>query len=151
DAGGRVRPLLGLRRDRGMHIAKQGGSLVERQLGPACVTGGERLDVGVELRLLPRGEFGIGCCGGRLRSLIRDGHGISFDRVNSLALCCSDCTMHSEPAGSWQGRWVTEADIVLRLRSAGCVFAEQEAALLIAEAADAGDLERMVARRVAGE
>jgi len=59
--------------------------------------------------------------------------------------------MHSEPAGSWQGRWVTEADIVLRLRSAGCVFAEQEAALLIAEASDDGHLERMVARRVAGE
>jgi release factor glutamine methyltransferase len=46
---------------------------------------------------------------------------------------------------------VNEAEIVLRLRSAGSVFAEQEAALLVAEAADAAELERMVARRVAGD
>jgi release factor glutamine methyltransferase len=46
---------------------------------------------------------------------------------------------------------VTEAEIVQRLRAAGCVFAEAEAALLVAEAADAADLERMVARRVAGD
>ncbi|WP_432524713.1 putative protein N(5)-glutamine methyltransferase [Kineococcus sp. SYSU DK006] len=37
-----------------------------------------------------------------------------------------------------------------RLRAAGCVHAEQEAALL-AEAADGADLEVLVARRVAGE
>ncbi|MCF6745296.1 putative protein N(5)-glutamine methyltransferase [Blastococcus sp. KM273128] len=37
-----------------------------------------------------------------------------------------------------------------RLRDAGCVFAEEEAALLAAEARDAGDLARLVARRVAG-
>jgi release factor glutamine methyltransferase len=41
--------------------------------------------------------------------------------------------------------------LVIRLRAAGCVFAEDEAALLTAEAADAGALERMTARRVAGE
>lgn len=40
--------------------------------------------------------------------------------------------------------------VVLRLRAAGCVFAEDEAALLIAEAADPDGLERMVAARVAG-
>lgn len=45
---------------------------------------------------------------------------------------------------------MTEAEIVLRLRAAGSVFAEQEAALLVAEAADATALERMVERRVSG-
>jgi release factor glutamine methyltransferase len=59
--------------------------------------------------------------------------------------------MRSEPAGSWHGRCVTEAEIVLRLRAAGSVFAEQEAELLIAEASDAEHLERMVSRRAAGE
>jgi release factor glutamine methyltransferase len=43
---------------------------------------------------------------------------------------------------------VTEAEIVVRLRAAGSVFAEQEAALLVA---DAAQLERMVAKRVAGD
>jgi release factor glutamine methyltransferase len=41
--------------------------------------------------------------------------------------------------------------LVRRLRAAGCVFAEDEAALLLAEAADASALEAMVARRVAGD
>lgn len=41
--------------------------------------------------------------------------------------------------------------IVARLRAAGCVFAEDEAALLVAEAGAPGELERLVARRVAGE
>ncbi|WP_062462488.1 putative protein N(5)-glutamine methyltransferase [Demequina soli] len=42
--------------------------------------------------------------------------------------------------------------VVARLRAAGCVFAEEEAALLIdAAAGDAGGLEALVARRVAGE
>ncbi|MEV4319250.1 putative protein N(5)-glutamine methyltransferase [Actinocrispum sp. NPDC049592] len=39
-------------------------------------------------------------------------------------------------------------DIVARLRAAGCVFAEDEAALLTAAP---GDLDSMVARRIAGE
>jgi release factor glutamine methyltransferase len=46
---------------------------------------------------------------------------------------------------------VTEDDIVLRLRAAGSVFAEREAALLVAEAGDGPRLETMVARRAAGE
>ena len=46
---------------------------------------------------------------------------------------------------------MTEAEIVTRLRAAGSVCAEQEAALLVADAADATELERMVARRVAGD
>ncbi|GGM08743.1 putative protein N(5)-glutamine methyltransferase [Dactylosporangium sucinum] len=42
------------------------------------------------------------------------------------------------------------AETVTRLRAAGCVFAEDEAALLHAEAGSAGHLESMIARRVAG-
>ena len=42
------------------------------------------------------------------------------------------------------------ADLVARLRAAGCVFAEDEAALLAA-AASGPELEALVARRVAGE
>ena len=40
--------------------------------------------------------------------------------------------------------------VVLRLRAAGCVFAEQEARLLVEAAATAGELDAMVGRRVAG-
>lgn len=43
------------------------------------------------------------------------------------------------------------AQVVERLRAAGCVFAEDEAALLIAQAADTGELDRLVSRRVDGE
>ena len=46
---------------------------------------------------------------------------------------------------------MTEAEIVVRLRAAGSVFAEDEAALLVAETSDPLALEHMVARRVAGE
>lgn len=42
-------------------------------------------------------------------------------------------------------------ETVARLRAAGCVFAEDEAALLIAEAASADELEELVSRRVSGE
>ena len=41
--------------------------------------------------------------------------------------------------------------LVTRLRAAGCVFAEDEAELLLAATADAGELERLVRRRVDGE
>src|SRR6201996_8556811 len=44
-----------------------------------------------------------------------------------------------------------EADIVLRLRAAGCVFAEDEAALILAETTSDAQLARMVERRIAGE
>jgi len=43
------------------------------------------------------------------------------------------------------------AALVSRLRAAGCVFAEDEAALLAAEAPDTAALDRMTGRRVAGE
>ncbi|MFI5866861.1 putative protein N(5)-glutamine methyltransferase [Streptomyces sp. NPDC051546] len=43
------------------------------------------------------------------------------------------------------------ATLVETLRAAGCVFAEEEAELLTAAAEDAGHLEGLVARRVAGE
>ncbi|MDF2711260.1 MAG: HemK family modification methylase [Nonomuraea muscovyensis] len=42
------------------------------------------------------------------------------------------------------------ATIVTRLRAAGCVFAEDEARLLLSTARDPGDLDAMVERRVAG-
>ena len=41
--------------------------------------------------------------------------------------------------------------ITARLRAAGCVFAEDEARLLVAAAADPAGLDALVARRVAGE
>jgi release factor glutamine methyltransferase len=42
------------------------------------------------------------------------------------------------------------ATVITQLRAAGCVFAEDEAALLIQAAADADELAELVARRVAG-
>jgi release factor glutamine methyltransferase len=45
----------------------------------------------------------------------------------------------------------TEAELVSRLRAAGCVFAEDEARLLLAAANKPADLERLVQRRVGGE
>lgn len=42
------------------------------------------------------------------------------------------------------------SDLVARLRAAGCVFAEEEAALLVSAAGSAAELERMTADRVAG-
>ena len=44
-----------------------------------------------------------------------------------------------------------EAELVDRLRAAGCVFAEDEARLLLAATDDPDALERLVVRRVAGE
>jgi release factor glutamine methyltransferase len=46
----------------------------------------------------------------------------------------------TDPAGS----------VISRLRSAGCVFAEDEAELLVAAAGSADELDRLVAERVAG-
>lgn len=43
------------------------------------------------------------------------------------------------------------SDTVFRLRSAGCVFAEDEARLFLDAAADSGELASLVDRRVAGE
>ncbi|MDQ0754560.1 putative protein N(5)-glutamine methyltransferase [Arthrobacter sp. B3I4] len=40
--------------------------------------------------------------------------------------------------------------VVAQLRAAGCVFAEEEAALLLAAAADAGELDMLVSRRASG-
>jgi release factor glutamine methyltransferase len=45
---------------------------------------------------------------------------------------------------------MTEATVVARLRSAGCVFAEDEARLLVAQAGTADELIAMVDRRVSG-
>jgi release factor glutamine methyltransferase len=46
---------------------------------------------------------------------------------------------------------LTLAEVTARLRGAGCVFAEDEAALLVAAAATRADLAVMLQRRVAGE
>lgn len=43
------------------------------------------------------------------------------------------------------------AALVARLRAAGCVFAEDEAALLVAASSDPARVEELVARRIAGE
>ncbi len=43
------------------------------------------------------------------------------------------------------------SDLVTQLREAGCVFAEEEAAILFAAASDTPELSALVARRVAGE
>jgi release factor glutamine methyltransferase len=54
--------------------------------------------------------------------------------------------------GSCHDVAMTQLDeIATRLRAAGCVFAEDEAELLIDEADSADELEAMVARRVGGE
>jgi release factor glutamine methyltransferase len=45
----------------------------------------------------------------------------------------------------------SEETVVLRLRAAGCVFAEDEARLLLQEAGTAAQLHALVERRVAGE
>ncbi|TVZ06176.1 putative protein N(5)-glutamine methyltransferase [Trebonia kvetii] len=45
----------------------------------------------------------------------------------------------------------TEGAVIARLRAAGCVFAEEEAALLFATAATPAELEALVERRAAGE
>lgn len=52
------------------------------------------------------------------------------------------------PAGSSSR---IRADVVTRLRAAGCVFAEDEAELLVSAARDPADLATMVDRRAAGE
>ncbi|HSF36166.1 MAG TPA: putative protein N(5)-glutamine methyltransferase [Nocardioides sp.] len=46
---------------------------------------------------------------------------------------------------------MSDPHVAARLRAAGCVWAEDEAALLEQAASSAEDLERLVARRVAGE
>ena len=43
-----------------------------------------------------------------------------------------------------------DAELVARLRAAGCVFAEDEARLLAAATTDPVELERLVGQRVAG-
>jgi release factor glutamine methyltransferase len=52
---------------------------------------------------------------------------------------------------SSSGRGPADLSLVARLRSAGCVFAEDEAGVLVDAAASADELESMVLRRVAGE
>jgi release factor glutamine methyltransferase len=57
-----------------------------------------------------------------------------------------------EPAAIGRGAAPVDRDVVIRrLRTAGCVFAEDEAELLLSNADTAADLEATVTRRVAGE
>ncbi len=57
-----------------------------------------------------------------------------------------------EPVAAGRGGIPVERDaVVQRLRAAGCVFAEDEAELLLSDAGNAAELEVSVARRVAGE
>lgn len=53
-------------------------------------------------------------------------------------------------ASAFQGRTLTQTLIVSRLRAAGCVFAEDEAALIVEAATSPDELEPMVASRVSG-
>jgi release factor glutamine methyltransferase len=46
---------------------------------------------------------------------------------------------------------LTETDVASTLRTAGCVFAEDEARVLLSAARDGADLDTMIARRVAGD
>src|SRR5579863_10595066 len=46
---------------------------------------------------------------------------------------------------------VSDASVVARLRAAGCVFAEDEAAVLLATARSPAELDDLVQRRAAGE
>jgi release factor glutamine methyltransferase len=59
--------------------------------------------------------------------------------------------MSQPPRSIPSGAAPTRSRVVGELRAAGCVFAEEEAELLFAQAADPGELAAMVARRVAGE
>ncbi|GGF34455.1 N5-glutamine S-adenosyl-L-methionine-dependent methyltransferase [Marmoricola endophyticus] len=54
-------------------------------------------------------------------------------------------------SSGWPPSAGQQADVVRRLRAAGCVFAEDEAAELVAAADTVDDLARLVRRRVAGE
>lgn len=56
-------------------------------------------------------------------------------------------------SGSYPGGWVgeTPVPVIDALRAAGCVFAEEEAAILTEAADDPTSLARMLRRRVAGE
>ena len=46
---------------------------------------------------------------------------------------------------------IDDATVVARLRNAGCVFAEDEAAVLLSAARTPGELDALVGRRAAGE
>jgi len=72
-------------------------------------------------------------------------------RGDDLGVTGSSCHFDARTARPGYGGPVTEPDpLVARLRAAGCVFAEDEAALL-REAAAGDALEALVKRRVAGE
>lgn len=57
----------------------------------------------------------------------------------------------AEPSAGSPGSPESPAALAARLRAVGCVFAEEEAGLLLTESSSSGHLEDMVTRRVAGE
>jgi release factor glutamine methyltransferase len=86
-------------------------------------------------------EWSLGCIGG---------HGSTVRRADGTAQAVLP---QADPLSAGTVGRVTAAvydDLVLRLRAAGCVFAEDEARLLL-DAAAGDALETLVARRVAGE
>lgn len=76
--------------------------------------------------------------------------GVAFRRFHAFGAVAAD-----GGAGTVYHRAVIDRadqdDIVARLRAAGCVFAEEEAALLVEAAASPEHLEALVGRRVRGE
>src|SRR3954471_13115050 len=82
--------------------------------------------------------------------------GISIISISALAPGSFRCPGHRgsamNRAAERSGGTMTAADaIVGRLRAAGCVFAEDEAAVLLASASDPAQLAAMVDQRVAGQ
>lgn len=100
--------------------------------------------------------WAIGAAGPGYRAA---GGRLSLHRVVALAHCAGD----RPPPGAVRAPAPPEHPVavaltpdqrdglVARLRAAGCVFAEDEAALLAGEAADQAELGRTTTRRVAGE
>lgn len=63
----------------------------------------------------------------------------------------TSATSHLPPTGATSQVPATDASpVVAALRAGGCVFAEEEAELILATAGDGGEVERMVAARVSG-
>jgi release factor glutamine methyltransferase len=71
--------------------------------------------------------------------------------MGTAAGACQDGVVPTTPRRTELAPTEPAPTVVARLRAAGCVFAEEEAGLLLAQAAGPGELDAMVARRTAGE
>ena len=75
-----------------------------------------------------------------------------LEDLSVLASRGASCCVAGSSAGSLpESPAHPDPEVVAVLRAAGCVFAEEEAAVLLAQATDEADLALMLARRVAGE